>query len=286
MLSDMKRIGVSILLVVTLVVYALPNATAVVTPGSKCSKVGAQQTYKSKIYTCVKSGVKLVWNNGTNIISAKPSLQKSSTPTAPSKPTNGPSPSPKLQNCIPTINCPLGSVGPGGGLVFFDSGSQQSWGRYLEVSPSVWANDRRQHTSVWCDKKNPTLELQREWTDLSIGDENHRNLGTGRKYSEFILKQCANSAARVASLFRGGGKTDWYLPSSSELLKLYEFVQKASNPDLKLKEMGIDKYWYYWSSALMSGPLGWGEALRFVDGPVTNAMWSYDEGYIRPVRSF
>ncbi|MEK7409996.1 MAG: hypothetical protein AAB327_01210, partial [Actinomycetota bacterium] len=30
-------------------------------------------------------------------------------------------------------NCAVGSVGPMGGIVFYDAGSMQWWGRYLEV---------------------------------------------------------------------------------------------------------------------------------------------------------
>lgn len=262
------------------------TSSAAVTPGTKCSKVGIKQTYNGKVYTCIKLGSKLYWNDGTRIISSKVGAPKVPSASATTIPTKGPTSISKPQTCVPTVNCPLGSVGPGGGTVFYDSGSQQSWGRYLEVSPNGWASNTQDQTSIWCDKKSPSFELQKEWSDLSSGDQNHTNLGTGRRYSEFILKQCTNSAAKIALLFRGGGKTDWFLPSSSELMKLFEFVQQATNPNLKLKEMGIDKYWYYWSSALSFGAFGWGEALRFIDGQRTNVIWSYDEGYIRPIRSF
>ncbi|MFM8835538.1 MAG: hypothetical protein ACKOFM_01575, partial [Actinomycetota bacterium] len=32
--------------------------------------------------------------------------------------------------------CSVGSVGPGGGVVFYDAGSPQWWGRYLEAWPT------------------------------------------------------------------------------------------------------------------------------------------------------
>ena len=32
-------------------------------------------------------------------------------------------------------NCKVGDVGPGGGIVFYDAGSMQWWGRFLEAKP-------------------------------------------------------------------------------------------------------------------------------------------------------
>jgi hypothetical protein len=69
----MKRLGISILLVASLVVGALPTASAAITPGSKCSKSGIKQTYKGKIYTCIKLGSKLYWNNGVKVPVSTPS---------------------------------------------------------------------------------------------------------------------------------------------------------------------------------------------------------------------
>lgn len=63
----------------------IPNvADAVkVTPGTTCKKSGAQEVYKGKIYTCIKLGKKLYWNNGKVIkqVSATPSSSPSSSPT-------------------------------------------------------------------------------------------------------------------------------------------------------------------------------------------------------------
>ena len=59
-------------------VSALPTANAIVTPGSKCSKVGVKQTYKGKIYTCIKLGSKLYWNNGISVKTSTTTTQTKS----------------------------------------------------------------------------------------------------------------------------------------------------------------------------------------------------------------
>jgi len=40
-----------------------------------------------------------------------------------------------------TVPCTIGDTGPAGGIVFYDAGSTQPWGRYLEAAPPDWAEN-------------------------------------------------------------------------------------------------------------------------------------------------
>jgi hypothetical protein len=71
-------------------------AQTVVTPNTKCAKVGMKQLYRGKTYTCIKSGKKLVWDKGI-VVKAAPSPAPivSQTPK-PVQPSSAPSPSSTL----------------------------------------------------------------------------------------------------------------------------------------------------------------------------------------------
>lgn len=93
----MKRLSVALLLF-TLIPNQISFA-AKVTPGTACKKIGTQEVYKGKIFTCIKLGKKLYWDNGLPFqVSPTPKpLGGSSLTPAPStstlaKPTTSPSP--------------------------------------------------------------------------------------------------------------------------------------------------------------------------------------------------
>lgn len=81
----MKRIA---LFLAVAFLVSLPTVSKAANPqaGSKCSKVGLTQIYKSKKFTCIKSGKKLIWNKGVQVVMA-PTVTASTTPTPTPTPT-------------------------------------------------------------------------------------------------------------------------------------------------------------------------------------------------------
>lgn len=73
----MKRFLLYLLTIALAVFLTAPTANSAVTPGSKCSKAGSKQLYKGKLFTCIKLGSKLYWNNGVLQASIKPSVKPS-----------------------------------------------------------------------------------------------------------------------------------------------------------------------------------------------------------------
>ena len=97
------------LLCLGLILGLSPGAIAAskVTPGSPCKIVNQKQIYKNKIFTCIKLGKKLYWDNGRSyvlnptptasaIVSASPTPAQAISP----KPTTQPTP-------IPSKSVPL-----------------------------------------------------------------------------------------------------------------------------------------------------------------------------------
>lgn len=166
------------------------------------------------------------------------------------------------KKCIPGTSCLIGSTGPGGGIVFFDAGSQQSWGRYLEYSPKDWygtkyisydGTEGKQET--WCnDKPSVTGSIEDNPFDKVIpGTE----IGAGKANTELMLTGCSYkpSAASVVRAYQGGGMSDWYLPSKAELNELCKYArrQNTGNPKVRCTDSGdarqdIPIAWF-WSSS-------------------------------------
>ena len=52
----------------------------------------------------------------------------------------------------------IGDAGPGGGIVFYDAGSVQPWGRYLEAAPAKWFRGD-DASDLYCDEFEQAVEL-------------------------------------------------------------------------------------------------------------------------------
>jgi len=153
-------------------------------------------------------------------LSTTPSTSQGTSPSKASPPSDttiqdsapAPSVSPRPIVCKPNSNCPVGSIGPAGGLVFYDAGTKQSWGRYLEVSikdfPEVFG---------WCSSSDAE----------GINLETSKDIGSGYSNTRKIRSKCnqdSSNAGLVAFRYASGGLSDWFIPSLDELLKLSHSV--------------------------------------------------------------
>lgn len=86
-MTNMKRKLITTILSVALVIGTANEVIAAkVIPGSSCKKAGVTETYKGKIYKCIKLGRKLYWNNG-EMVQTKGATQPIPTASASSTPT-------------------------------------------------------------------------------------------------------------------------------------------------------------------------------------------------------
>ncbi|MCL1929088.1 MAG: hypothetical protein FWG07_09905 [Treponema sp.] len=111
----------------------------------------------------------------------------------------------------------IGDTGPGGGIIFYRSNNvfgfiMTDTGKtcyYLEAAPVA------QGTSLaWASKEYDRTDIP--GTSFTIG--------SGRQNTARILAIDANAPAALACKnYNGGGKTDWFLPSSDEFDEFYIF---------------------------------------------------------------
>jgi hypothetical protein len=167
--------------------------------------------------------------------------------------------------CVVGGICKVGRTGPGGGIVFYDAGSQQSWGRYLEFAPRGWSGGV-ENVTKWCEK-----------VDELVGASGQA-IGTGKANTDLIVRSCTSGAAVMARAYRGGGKDDWSLPSKDELSALYSYDRYQA----KTNTFGF-LYREYWSSSENGGNGAWYRTFYYgYEGGAVKGL----DFYVRPVRAF
>jgi hypothetical protein len=172
----------------------------------------------------------------------------------------------------------VGDRGPGGGIIFYynaqgftvqaGQGFAAYTAHYLEVAPSD------QSASAQWGGRGTTVPNVTNYTQPT--DSLARAIGNGRRDTALIVSQLGTGetgrAAQLAAAFRGGGQSDWFLPSIGELFALYQSGVSGMTSGV------------YWSSSQQNAN-GW--RLSFsgnVNTPLTAAKTV--ESRVRAIRAF
>jgi hypothetical protein len=113
-------------------------------------------------------------------------------------------------------NCAVGERGPKGGIIFYDAGSQQWWGRYLEAK--IGAEPIRK---PWLSVRYSIYELngqEREVERQKVLQRRSMAIGMGRDNTEALM----NAASPLVNAMFPTNE-DWFLPSKDELDALYNY---------------------------------------------------------------
>jgi len=119
----------------------------------------------------------------------------------------------------------IGERGPAGGWIFYDKGSKTDGWQYLEAAPEDIGDETGWYRSGYID-------IGRTLTAI----------GTGKINTDKIIKAHGEGkyAAKLCTEYRGGDKSDWFLPSKDELNLMIK--------NLLDKGIGNFKGSNYWSS--------------------------------------
>ena len=155
----------------------------------------------------------------------------------------------------------IGDRGPGGGwIIFVDSDNEYPAFTYLEAAPRDAAN-----RVSWCDAMN-----------ISIPGASDLGLGQGQSNTQAMLAVCTRGAANAARAYRGPkGKSDWYLPSLSELRLMNKWFAEQGR--------GGFRYEKYWSSSEFSSTDAWQEHFDYDSHDYEEKGVSLR---VRPIRAF
>ena len=140
--------------------------------------------------------------------------------------------------------CAIGMIGPGGGVVFYDAGSQQWWGRFLEarMEPKAFGSHWGPSESLYIDGQDGLSTSMLRLRSMQIG--------MGGKNTQLMLEKFGESS--IAAKIQSG----WSIPSADELDALYNYW--------KLGGTGRFYRGVIWTSSEQSATFAWYQ--QFQDG--------------------
>jgi len=129
-----------------------------------------------------------------------------------------------------TDSSALGKRGPAWGWVFYDAGSTQSWGRYIEAAVEDLPISMWQGTSADTDT----------YSAIGTADTNTANIIAADNTPNIAADRCSDYTVTIGGIIGGTEYTDWYLPAGEELAEMYD--------NLKANGIGHFANERYWTS--------------------------------------
>ena len=187
--------------------------------------------------------------------------------------------------------CKVGDIGPGGGIVFYDAGKTESWGRYLEIAPQSCEGERLPWRPAGNKKTVYTWSAARSAAKMRI---EAKRLGMGKINTGVITLALGTDtkpyAAKFASDSVCGGKDDWFLPSKDELDIAFNRLAQNRVAGNDTPVGGFNKG-YYWTSTDYNNSTAWTQ--YFMDGQQFDRVQTLDGNRtpptpfrVRAVRAF
>ena len=175
----------------------------------------------------------------------------------------------------------VGETGPGGGLVFLISG-----GKTYEMAPKTWGAGETGTLEI-CDNYSARVTGR---VDPAIG------AGAANTAALAADASCIPNAANAVIAYRGGGFSDWFIPSKDELNAMCNYSRNPTTPPTGVctgaqdVAFELDPFGFsavpYWSSSSYSDTGGGAWDQDFDSTPRQYADDQDTRRPIRPIRSF
>jgi len=206
-------------------------------------------------------------------------------------------------DCAAGRSCQVGDIGPGGGVVFYDSGKTEPWGRYLEAAPAACQKSGLTWRIALPGKKGTQQlpMLYPTWKTAARQRVESKRLGMGQANTTLVITQhkglpqasIESTAAGYANSLVCGGKDDWFLPSKDELDTLYNVLAVTDNDLTGNNSFGFTRG-FYWTSSEYNNETAWTQL--WVDGQqFDREKWlsgdkrkdgGFNPFHVRPIRAF
>ena len=195
----------------------------------------------------------------------------------------------------------IGETGPGGGIVYYYSEAGFACGPSLLSTCNYLEYALNKNWNGEVNDSDPNYQWAvSDYQSIEIGSgAQNTSIGSGYANSVAITTQGNDitTAAGASRGYRGGGKSDWYLPSRDELNQLCVFVHGlgvdangfcigdgTNNESANAAAKGFQIVDYYWNSS--EGSSNGVQGQWFYNGSFYNPAQKQYGFKVRPIRAF